>query len=353
MSEVQQVSAVPEKRRVTRKKVVKPKVETSTEQVEVAPVDDVSHDDDEHHDETDLRFVIPSSRIKNYVNKEKLHKELDQLIEKVKNNEGSLDTLVSEDVQKKVGNLLKEKEEKGEQNIDINSITVDVLSKQRFKFSNTSFKVLSMFSDMMIEEITQYTMANLIGHNKTTIIPKYVFEKNDDIKKGQLYQIYSVLPTFVAEGEKLTKTTGQPVVEEETSEEVENGVSEVTEQVEDMSVSHKKKINFEFYIKRICNKIKQSNEAFSNVKVSEKYQKFCSNLILDFLDRVAPLAKILLKVMTTKTITNLVFLAVIETQLWEVASYDAIMQELNRRLEDGLKAKPVPNTPTPGTPVSA
>ncbi len=335
MSEVQQVSAVTEKRRVVRKKVVKTVDSTSNEtNVE----DTVSHDDVEHNDETDTRFIIPSSRIKNYVNKEKLNKELDQLIEKVKKNEGSLDSLVSEEVQKKVGNILKEKEEKGEQNIDINSVTVDVLSKQRFKFSNTSFKVLSVFSDMMIEEITQYAMAELIKNKKSIINSKYVF--NDEIKNGRLYKIYSSLPTFTA-----FQASIDAVVEEEAP--VENGVEEATEQVADMAVSHEKKINFEFYIKRICNKIKMSNDDFSNVKVSEKYQKFCSRLILDFLDRVAPLAKIILEVMTTKTITNLVFLTVIKTQLWEVPEYESIIAELKQRLEDGLKAK------QPATPVEA
>ncbi len=109
--------------------------------------------------------------------------------------------------------------------------------------------------------------------------------------------------------------------------------------------SHEKKINFEFYIKRICHKIKSSNEEFSNVKVSEKYQKFCSNLILDLLDRVAPLSKIILKVMTTKTITNLVFQTVVETQLWEVPAYEDIMSELKKRLDEGLKPK-TPTSPT-------
>lgn len=336
MSDVQQVNNVTEKKRIVRKKVVKPKVDVNVETTDVSNEETTQTDEVEHHDETDLRFIIPSSRIKNYVNKEKLNKELDQLIEKVKKNEESLDSLVTEEVQKKVGNILKEKEEKGEQNIDINAVTVDVLSKQRFKFSNTSFKVLSVFSDMMIEEVTQYAMAELIKNKKSIINSKYVF--NDEIKNGRLYKIYSSLPTFTS-----FQTTD--VVTETTTEEeipVETSVDEAAEQVAEMSVSHEKKINFEFYIKRICNKIKTSNEEFSNVKVSEKYQKFCSNLILDFLDRVAPLAKIILEVMSTKTITNLVFLTVIKTQLWEVPAYESIISELKQRLEDGLKPKQPP-----------
>lgn len=344
MSEVQQVNAVPvEKKRAIRKKIVKPKV---AEEPPAATTEEPTQDnEDEHHDENDLRFVIPSSRIKNYINKEKLNKEIDQLIENIKKNGESLDlnSLVSEDMQKKIGNILKEKEEKGETDININTVTIEVLSKSRYKFSNTSFKVLSVFADMMIEEITQCAMADLIKHKKSIINSKYVF--NDEIKNCRLYKIFSSLSTFTS-----FKTDDASATDEDTT-----AVDDATEAITDMSVSdtHEKKINFEFYIKRICNKIKTSNEEFSNVKVSEKYQKFCSNLILDFLDRVAPLAKIILEVMATKTITNKVFQTVIKTQLWDVPAYEEIIDELNKRLEDSQKKKPESNgtaTPSAETP---
>ena len=47
--------------------------------------------------------------------------------------------------------------------------------KQRFKFSNNSFKVLSVFSDMMIEEITKYSMDEIVKNKKSIINNKYVF----------------------------------------------------------------------------------------------------------------------------------------------------------------------------------
>ena len=134
---------VQDKKRVIKKKVLKVKkvnaeVEPSTE----VPVD-------ETEDEKDLTSIIPSSRIKNYINKEKLNKEIDNLIQKIKDADLSLDlnSILSEDVQKKIGSSIKDKEKLNQEAkvspdtpdvpyvpvvINVNEIAVEILSKQRF-----------------------------------------------------------------------------------------------------------------------------------------------------------------------------------------------------------------------------
>lgn len=308
-----EVVANGQKRRVIKKKVVKPDTVVAT------PVSaDTTGVSTDTESTTDSSVIIPSSRIKNYINREKLNKDIDGVINKIKDDTNiDLNTVLSDDIQKKVGSIIKKKEEKKETDIDIRSIALDILSKQRFKFSHSSFKVLSVFSDIMIEEITKYSMAELLKNKKSIINTKYVF--NDEIKQGKLYNIYSVLPTF-----KTTMAMLSPSDEDEAVPTTETDVEPSDD---------KKAINFEFYIKRICNKIKSENEEFSNVKVSEKYQKFCSGIVLDFLDRVAPLSKIMLEVMTTKTITDTVFMTVIKSQIWDLESFDLVMEEMEKRLK--------------------
>lgn len=308
-----EVVANGQKRRVIKKKVVKPETVVAT------PVSTTTVESTDAESSMDSSVIIPSSRIKNYINREKLNKNIDGVIHKIKDDSNiDLNSVLSDEIQKKVGSIIKKKEEKKENDIDIKSIALDILSKQRFKFSHSSFKVLSVFSDLMIEEITKFSMAELLKNKKSIINTKYIF--NDEIKQGKLYNIYSNLPTFKTTMSMLTATDDDestPVVETETETETDD----------------KKSINFEFYIKRICNKIKTENEEFSNVKVSEKYQKFCSGIVLDFLDRVAPLSKIMLEVMTTKTITDTVFMTVIKSQIWDLESYDSIMEEMEKRLK--------------------
>jgi hypothetical protein len=323
---------VMEKKRIVKKKIIRVKKEENTSETKevAAPVIEKSvTTDTEENEEKDNGSIIPSSRIKNYINKEKLNKELDTLIEKIKSSDSNLNlnTILSEEYQKKIGAVIKEKEEFNVKNpdakveINLNAIAIDVLSKHRFKFSNNSFKVLSVFSDMIVEEITKYAMDELVKNKKSIINNKYVF--NSDIENGSLYNVYSKLPSFIAMKKEMF-TVQAEVVESELTE-----VSE-SEQTEK---SNTKNINFEFYIRKICNKLKGTKEEYSKIKVSDKYQKLCSNIILDLLDQVAPLSKIILDVMSTKTITELVFQTIVKIQLWNGKDYDNVLDELNKRLE--------------------
>lgn len=268
--------------------------------------------------------IIPSSRIKNYISREKLNKDFDQLIEKIKKKDPNLDlkSLLNVQQQSQLGNLIKKKEENKE-SFDINDLVVDIISKQKYKFSNTSFKVLSVFLDTMVEEITQHAMEELVKNKKAIVNTKYVYLNENP--NSPLFKIYSNLPTYINELNNLKKAA-EPV--EETNEEE---TSEQTEQQE--SKENLKNINFEFYIRKVCNKLKTTKEEFASLKVSERYQKFCSNLILDFLDKTIPMIVLLLEVMTTKTITDLVFETIIKLQLIDSPEKDLIMTNLKEKVK--------------------
>ena len=211
-----------EKKRIIKKKIVRVKKEDNiTENKEVTvQVDDKSSSTDT--EEKDNGSIIPSSRIKNYINKEKLNKDLDALIEQIKSSDPNLNlnTILSEDFQKKIGSAIKEKEEFNLKNPDakveivLNTIAVDVLSKHRFKFSNNSFKVLSVFSDMIVEEITKYAMDEIVKNKKSIINNKYVF--SSDIENGSLYNVYSKFPSFIAMKNEMTSVQTEVVESEQT-----------------------------------------------------------------------------------------------------------------------------------------
>ncbi len=315
MEAVQQITTQPKKRiiKIKKKSVEAPSSDTTS--TEVNPTEEVPKTETSDSEEKDVISLIPSSRVKNYISKEKLNKELDHLIEKIKSSEQALDlsTLLTEEMQAKVGSIIKEKEEKKEE-ININTIAVELLSKQKFKFSHTSFKVLSVFLDLMIEDLTLNVMDEIIKNKKSIINLKYVYTAKSD---SPLYTIYSTLPTFIAEKQNLDTSS------DETKE-------ESTEETQDDSHS----INFEFYVRKICNKLKKNKEEYSKIKVSNNYQKFCSSLILEFLDKVAPLTTIILDVMTTKTITNLVFETILKLQLYSNEHKDEILKELKLRLSN-------------------
>ena len=320
------------KKRVIKIKKTTPKTEQKVEVTSVEePKSEPVQQQEQTSDEKEQVSIIPSSRIKNYISKEKLNKEIDTLIESIKGSTDNVDLskVLSEDYQKKVGAVLKEKEQKNEE-IKLNSVVVDVLSKHKYKFSNNSFKVLSVFLDMLIEEITLHAMNELVKNKKSIINLKYLFTNENT--SGTLFNIYSNLSTYETEKVNQTTSSTESVEPVESTEEV----SEPTEPVEPVESEDKtgKSINFEFYVRKICNKLKLTSEDFNKIKVSDKYQKFCSNLILDFLDRVVPLTKILLEVMTTKTITELVFETILKVQLFDNDHLSELLDELHNRLKN-------------------
>lgn len=360
-----------------------------------------------------IKFVIPSSRIHNYVSGVKLNKEVDEKIHLVKtegfssvksllsesdlsdinnkvlsaeesNNQISamltrinagedLSSVLSVDDQKKIGDIVKTMEannsksdDKEEQKIDLISITVDylskklvneeractdVLSKQRAKFSKDSFNVLSAFGDMVVEEITSFALERLSEVGNSTIEPKYLFSSK--ASEGSLYGFYSNLPSFVKvknavieeeankelakqlkkEHAKQLKKAAKngDVVEAETSNEdvVENTTDEEVVETEDVS---DKKINFKFYVKSIVYNLKKSDEKYSNAKVSDRYQSFCSDIVLDILDNVVDLSQIILNVMSTKTISSNLFKTCIYTQVYKLDNFEKIKSELEGRI---------------------
>lgn len=322
VEQVNQVTPVPEtpKKRVVKRKEAAP---TGADQPVV-----------ECTEEKDCVSVIPSSRIKNYISKEKLNKELDTLISSVKKSVDPTDlsTLLSESFQQKVGAALKEREEKKKEGevINIKDVAVEVLSKHRFKFSNSSFKVLSVFLDMMVEEVTHHAMTELVKNKKSIINTKYVLLNENT--SGRMFSVYSSLQTYKAALHEVN-TPEEPTTEETTEATPEQPTEPVAEPTETTESADSKCINFEFYIRKICNKLKAENEEFSKIKVSEKYQKFCSNLVLDFLDKVVPLTQIVLDIMTTKTITDAVFETVIKCVIFENQSMDALVSEVHQRLQ--------------------
>lgn len=319
----QQVSEVVQQ---PKKKIIKIKrksVESSTVVDEVTPsVEETStenvKDAQTDNEEKEQVSLIPSSRVKNYLSKEKLNKEYDNIIEKIKNSSESIDlsTLLSEDLQSKIGSVIKQKEEKGEE-IVLNSLAVEFLSKQKYKFSNRSFKVLSVFLDMMVEDLTLNVMEEIKKNKKSIINTKYVVMANTS---SSLYPVYSKLPTFLH-----LKSTNESDYNEEQC---------VDESAEEQSEDTQHSINFEFYIRKICNKLKKSNEDFVSLKVSNNYQKFCSNLVLEFLDIIAPVTTILLEVMTTKTISVLVFETALKLQLYNNPHMNKILTEVKTRMNN-------------------
>lgn len=309
--------------------------------------------------------VIPSSRVSNFVSGVILNKKFDDLIDQIKksgwasvefsdeekalieekvasaeqknkeiNDQLSalasgqdLGSVLSDKDKMSVAKTIKALEEKNTEKIDIHEITskmlakrltthdsvaTDIISKKRFKFGKYAFDVLAQFGDIMVNEITKYTLDRLVEVGNTTIEPKYVFSSK--IEEAPLYGYYSQLASFKAAMAEPSKKKKQRKQEEE-----EEPVEEVATEDENSS-----KINFRFYVKEIVYKHKNSCEAYKNTKVSERYQKFCSDLVLDMLTEMVALSQIILQVMSTKTISAKLFKAAVFSKTYNLPGHETV-----------------------------
>lgn len=270
-----------------------------------------------------------------------------------------LSSVLSAEDQKKVGELISTVEQKNQklpdgekQEIDIKEISVSLLSKRlvsqevgavelvskkRAKFSKESFDVLATFSDMVVQEISKFALDRLTEVGNSTVEPKYVF--SSDNKSGDLYGYYSNLPSYkkaeqaVKEAELLKDAQKKAKKsKKEDACETNEVVDEVAEVLDDADTSEDdKKINFKFYIKSIVYKMKETNEKYSNAKVSDRFQTLCSDIVLDILDDAVNLSQIILNVMSTKTISTKLFKSCIYTKIYNLSSYEIVKQKLDSK----------------------
>jgi len=269
-----------------------------------------------------------------------------------------LSSVLSADDQKKVGELISAMEQKNQklsdgekQEINIKDISVSLLtkrlithevgaielvSKKRAKFSKESFDVLATFSDMVVQEISKFALDRLVEVGNSTVEPKYVFSSENHT--GDLYGYYSSLPSYkkaekaakeaelLKEAQKKAKKNAKKgEVDEQQEEHV-----EVCEEVEEDNIDDKK-INFKFYIKSIVYKMKETNEKYSNAKVSDRFQTLCSDIVLDILDDAVELSQIILNVMSTKTISTKLCKSCIYTKIYNLQSYESVKQKLDAK----------------------
>lgn len=270
-----------------------------------------------------------------------------------------LASLLSAEEQKRIGEALKKKEEKnaklaeGDREsivlkdvavevlkrdaVTPTSAVVEVLSKHRAKFSKNSFDVLAAFGDILVEEIAFFTMSDMVAKSKNgrgIIEIKNVHSADSGIKSGNLYDYYSTLPSFVKSREDYASRSlyKKDKVDEADAEAAGEQPEGEAEQSELESEQDPHKINFKFYVKSICNKLKANHEQFKDLKISENFQTLCSNVIIDMLDGATKVSQIVLGVMSTKTLTQSLFRTCVHLLIRDCSTSEETLATLDARL---------------------
>lgn len=298
---------------------------------------------------------VATSRIKTYINDNKLNKDINQILSIIKNArefKTDLNQLLSADQQGVVGqyrvNALELEKKRAERNakagktveveesvvnMDPYTVAEKAFTRNKVKFSKDSFQVVGIVVDKILYELVVHTMDNMLEQAKlNSISVKYISVD----KTSPLYPIYSNSKTF-----KSLETTTSLVEDVAVTD-----TAEADESTEDKSTDSK--INFECYIRKIIDKIKSTDEKYAVFKNSSPFKQFCSDLVLDVLDRICNILETISINLHFKTINKELFTTIFKIMICDQSSIHVcdkqLFDEVNNVLGELNKQKEELNT---------
>lgn len=268
----------------------------------------------------------------------------------------------------------------------------DRISKSRIRFNDPAAVALAMAMELGIEELIEHGMKKMLESDKKTIQPDHCV--GSGYKKCDWYLLFRNLPHLRAVVErqkrkvlyaeekdrtnkakvqkaktiakKTKKNYKKPVMDFPIFQEYE--VSKGYAVREDVAVKNAEGVevlkphykwygidvespekpvdngntNFYFYIQQLCKKIinRQSDSGnidFLDIKISTNLRKFFSDLIIDFIARISPQIKLLIKAMGVKTVDEEVIKVILKSMLLD--NYPDSTGAVNFSEEHGLLFK--------------
>jgi hypothetical protein len=165
---------------------------------------------------------------------------------------------------------------------------IDYVSKLRCRFSNDASVVLSSGLDYVVQDLVRTAMTNARGMGKAIIQVGHVVQ--GDFSAVSVYPLVSRLPV-VADAE----AAKDAVLEE----------GEVAEEAKDDEDTGS---TFEFYINLICKGVKAElvakDETYSHIRISKHIRKFCSDVVIQLIERLSPLIKLYASTSKIKTVND-------------------------------------------------
>ena len=222
---------------------------------------------------------------------------------------------------------------------------IAALSRERTRFSNEASIALSIIIDYMIQQMGRHTMDACLESGMKFIKKCYFHSKN--IESLSLATLFAKLPSFVAtqnaiktaahdaavkahdaallaQAEKDFKKKYNVVQPKKAPEaapepaavaEVPAESPEVPAEVVESDEESESKTTFRFYVHGVCKELSKSEPKFKSVRVSTEIRNYFSDLVVEFIKRLAPLIHETAMSMKNKTVSDLAVLKTVENIL--------------------------------------
>jgi histone H3/H4 len=171
---------------------------------------------------------------------------------------------------------------------------IDYVSKLRCRFSNDASVVLSSALDYVVQDIVRTAMVQARSSGKAIIQVHHVVDK--EFSSVGVYPLVNCLDVV-----KKALNVKVPVDGEDDKD---NDKSVDTDDVFD----DKHDSTFEFYINLICKSVKtklvEEDEAYAPIRISKHIRKFCSDVVIQLIERISPLIKLYAATARVKTVND-------------------------------------------------
>jgi histone H3/H4 len=161
---------------------------------------------------------------------------------------------------------------------------LEYVSKLRCRFSNDAAIVLSCMLDYIVQRMVKSAMVQT--HTSGKIIMQVQHVVQGDFVKSEVYPLVQRLDVV-----QKTMSGLEPVLAEGPDDDKE--AEDVEDVVDDEDVPE---CSFEFYVNRICKNVKaklvETDKKYAPVRISKNIKKFCSDVIVQLIERVSPLIKL-------------------------------------------------------------
>jgi len=265
--------------------------------------------------------VVSDTKIKRFLDDRRFNSETNVTLAKIRQSmedKKEVKKLLSEDELKLVNEYLSinktklEKETEAGSSFSANEIALRAYVGQKYKFKKELSSYIGVIADLMIEEIMTTSMEHATSINKIMVHESHIVK--EQLSSKLLYPLYCNLPSFV----KLSQSS-----DEESTEESDDSASDADNKY------------FIGNVSTIFNKIRE--DSHKELKVYKTYRQFLSNLLVEFLDRVARSLMIIVKnnsrnrVVVKSNAVSVVEM-IMSDYTWEQCRYPELEEEVRSRL---------------------
>jgi len=277
---------------------------------------------------------ISAARVRRHIDKLNLNRLLDELIAEQK------DELSKCEEAKAVATTAGKVDTVGEELLEKVKHKIAALSRSRTRFSSEASVVLSIVCDELIQQIVRHTIQCMLDSKKKILQVCHLH--SDGVDKIPLFPLVKTLPSFaknadmfaaeVAEEEntnmvsallaqaekdfkKKYSVRSKKSVADSPSEEEGDESPKDDQSHESEEEGAESKTSFRCYVHQVYTAIKNDNPDYARVRISRSFKHYLSDLLVEFIQRIAPLVLLTTNSMKNKTINDVAILRTIENIL--------------------------------------